>query len=435
MWALPVGLAVLGTALLERPALALALGAAALAAGGAALAARRIGWCGVWLWALGGSILLGELSAVGFGGQRGRILWADAVLAVGLLVAALAGRRGWAVPRAPFLALLLPFLAWSALGLLQAPDPLTGVAELKEWVAAALAGLAAVTWARDAGRARVLLAAATATGVLLALAMLWTAWRHPSGLVLAVMMKVVDLPWGRSNYLAGILVLVFPVALGLLGQARGAAGRVAGAVALAVIGLGIAVSASKGAIVALLGALALACATAGRAASRAASALLVVLGLLAGLYLASPLRQVLDYRLQASALDFSASERLELYRLASDAFASRPVLGVGLNNFSVISNALRGRDTVPHNLELGLLAEVGLVGTVLGMAWVLTLGWAAWRARGRDARSRALGLGLWAAWLAFFLHNQLESTLYGQQFKLLLLLVAAATWRLGAGDD
>ena len=98
----------------------------------------------------------------------------------------------------------------------------------------------------------------------------------------------------------------------------------------------------------------------------------------------------------------------------------------------MISNALHGLDTVPHNLELGFLAELGLPGLVLALAWIFTLGRSAWRvgSAARAPAERAMGLGLWAAWLAFVLHNQMESTIYGEQFKLLLMLAAAATWRL-----
>ena len=39
-------------------------------------------------------------------------------------------------------------------------------------------------------------------------------------------------------------------------------------------------------------------------------------------------------------------------------------------------------------------------------------------------------MGLWAAFLACVVHNQFESTLYGEQYKLLLVVVAAATWRV-----
>jgi O-antigen ligase len=123
---------------------------------------------------------------------------------------------------------------------------------------------------------------------------------------------------------------------------------------------------------------------------------------------------------------------MDLYGLAWKAFATHPLLGVGLNNFSVISNALHGLDTVPHNLELGYLAELGLPGLVLALVWIFTLGRSVWGVRraAREPADRAMGLGLWAAWLAFVLHNQMESTIYGEQFKLLLMLVAAATWRL-----
>jgi hypothetical protein len=430
-WALPVAGAVALAPLAERPLLG-AIGLAAASAVALAIAtARRIGLGGLWLAVLAGSILAGEMSAIGFGGQSGRILWADAVLGLGLVVAVLRGRLTLAAPRAPFLVALLALVAWSGIGLLVAPDVLTGIAELKEWIVAWLAGAAAAAWATDARRARQLLVAVVVTGALIGAAMFWVAWRHPLGMVLAVMLKLVDLPWGRSNYLAGLLILAFPIALGLIGGARGM-GRLGIAVCLGALGLGLVVSASKGAIVSLLVAVAI---TYGftRGGSRAARVALLVL-LAAGVlgYLMSPLKQVLSYRLAEGALEYSAGERMDLYGLAWKAFATHPLLGVGLNNFSVISNALHGLDTVPHNLELGFLAELGLPGLVLALAWIFTLGRSAWRvgSAARAPAERAMGLGLWAAWLAFVLHNQMESTIYGEQFKLLLMLAAAATWRL-----
>jgi len=150
------------------------------------------------------------------------------------------------------------------------------------------------------------------------------------------------------------------------------------------------------------------------------------------LFEVGPLREVAAYRLRPSALEYSLGGRMELYRLALDQFARHPLPGIGLNNFSVVANRLTGVDTVPHNLELGFLAELGLPGLMLALAWIGALLLAAWRARAaaRDARERALAIGLWAAGLAFLVHNQFESTLYGQQFKLLLVVMAAAAWRL-----
>jgi O-antigen ligase len=158
-----------------------------------------------------------------------------------------------------------------------------------------------------------------------------------------------------------------------------------------------------------------------------------IIALAVAVFSIGPLQRVMRYRLQASALDYSVSERMDLYRLAWHEFGRHPITGLGLNNFSVTANRLRGVDTVPHNLELGFLAELGIPGLVLVLAWLGTLAATAWRARARapTSRDRALALALWCSFLAFVVHNQFESTIYGEQFKILLMLMAAATWRLG----
>jgi O-antigen ligase len=160
---------------------------------------------------------------------------------------------------------------------------------------------------------------------------------------------------------------------------------------------------------------------------------LAIFAAAAALFVAGPLRQVMAMRLQASALDYSASERMDLYRLAWDQFVRHPLFGVGLNVFSVIAHRLHGVDTVPHNLELGFLAELGLPGLVMALAWVWAVGDGARRAlrAARTPRERSLALGLVAAFLGFAFHNQVESTLYGQQYKMLLVVYAAAAWAIG----
>src|SRR5947207_15595786 len=126
---------------------------------------------------------------------------------------------------------------------------------------------------------------------------------------------------------------------------------------------------------------------------------------------------------------------MDLYRLAWKAFLQHPLLGRGLASFSVVSNGLHGVDTVPHNFELGFLAEVGIAGFALIAAWVVSLGRTAWRARRTPGPARALALGTWAAFIGFVVHNQFESTIYGQQYKMMLLVVAAATWGLDRANQ
>ena len=407
--------------------LAAALGVAMLV-----FVARRMGVAvmGVGLALI--SIMAGEMSSVSLGGQNGRLLYADLVIGIGAIAAFTRNDYCLDIPRAPLLDRMWPLLGWFALTLIIATDPLTAAAELKEWLMAGALGVGAVFAARDARRARMLLAAVAVTGALIAAGMIGVALNSPLGAPIAIMRKLVDLPWGRTNYLAGLLIVAIPLWLGLLGDAASWRGRIACALALVLTMAGLAVSASKGAIVALAISLLL---TFGLSRRKALAPRLIVLAVFAAataMFVAGPLHQVIELRLQASALDYSAGERMDLYRLAWEQFLAHPVFGVGLNGFSVVSHRLHGLDTVPHNFELGFLAELGLPGLLLVLAWAWALGDGA-RLALRAARTpgeRSLALGMMAAFIAFALHNQVESTLYGQQYKMMLIVQAAAAWTI-----
>jgi hypothetical protein len=427
---IPVALAVAVGLLAPRPG-TVALGAGALAGAVAlARAARRAGALASWLALVLLSILAGGLGAISLGGQSGHLLWTDAVLAAGLVWIATRPALAAEWPRAPFVSALAWFLAWAGLSILIARDPLTAISEYKEWLVAAVVAVAAVAHARDGARARGLLGVTAVTGALIALHMLLVAATSPLGPLFAIVMKLVDLPWGRSNYLAGLLILALPVTLGLLGSSPRLRERLAWGALLIAQAAGLAISASKGAILALVVGLGVAYA-ADRRAPRVTR--WVVVGVLAAgvlVFAAGPLQEVARYRLQQHSLEYSAGERMDLYRLAWREFLARPLTGVGLGNFEVISNRLHGVDTVPHNYELGFLCELGLPGLLLALAWMGALLRLAWRARAAAATppARALAAGLWAAMVAFAVHNQFESTIYGEQYKIMLVVVAAAAW-------
>jgi O-antigen ligase len=241
---------------------------------------------------------------------------------------------------------------------------------------------------------------------------------------------------GRTNYLAGLLILGLPVALGLSGSAARPGPRAGWALAAVIVATGLALSASKGAILAFGIALLSALVVRPRPSRAVVGVALLLIAPGALVFIAGPLQEALAYRTQASALDYSMAERTDLYALGWNAFAAQPLLGVGLNNFSVLAHSLRGIDTVPHNLTIGFLAELGLAGGVLSLALMATLLAAAHRAcvRALDSRTASLALGLWIATVGFAVHNQFESTIYGEQYKIMLVAVAAAAWRLSRTD-
>jgi O-antigen ligase len=429
----PVALGVAAAMLARKPVVfALAAAGAGLVAG-FVVVARRLGLLGTWIALALLAILAGGLGAISVSGQSGHILYADGVVGVGVLAIALRGRLRVEWPRAPFLDALWPMLAWAGFTILLSRDPLSGISEFKEWAMAAIVGVAAVAYARDGARVRILLGAVALTGALIGVHMVYVTITCPFGPIFALVMKLVDLPWGRSNYLAGLLILAIPATLGLLGEARSVAARLTLWALLLGNVAGLAVSSSKGAILSLVIALAVAYGAERRAPRAMRWAVLGVFAAGVAVFSTGALQEVWKYHLQQHSLDYSAGERMDLYRLAWQQFVAHPLFGVGLDNFEIYSNRLHGVDTVPHNYEIGYLCELGVPGFLLVMAWTLALARTAWRARGAClARGEnAIGLAMWAAFLGFAIHNQFESTIYGQQYKMMFVVVAAATWGLG----
>jgi hypothetical protein len=99
--------------------------------------------------------------------------------------------------------------------------------------------------------------------------------------------------------------------------------------------------------------------------------------------------------------------RSDLYRVAFDGFEAHPLRGDGAGGFEVRwMQQRRVYETVrnAHSLELETLGELGAVGGLLLLAFLVTLGWAAARSRVRRAalpRSHAAAVGAaCAVWVA-----------------------------------
>jgi O-antigen ligase len=98
---------------------------------------------------------------------------------------------------------------------------------------------------------------------------------------------------------------------------------------------------------------------------------------------------VLRQRLQASG--GSTSAHFEVYDFIPDVLESNPLLGLGLNNFSVYYEFATGKtDWGPHSFYVALLVETGIVGTGLFVCFLVFL----FR---RLGVARRLGRGLAAA--------------------------------------
>jgi O-Antigen ligase len=100
--------------------------------------------------------------------------------------------------------------------------------------------------------------------------------------------------------------------------------------------------------------------------------------------------------------------RYDLWRIAVDEFAAQPLGGVGAGNYSDQYYQRRHQledVTVPHSLELQMLAELGVGGAIgLGLFLVPVLGAGLTRRRttltSTDPALRVAALGMFTAWLA-----------------------------------
>jgi len=142
---------------------------------------------------------------------------------------------------------------------------------------------------------------------------------------------------------------------------------------------------------------------------------------------------VLRSRVQTDAR--GTSTHFAVYDFIPQILHSHPLLGLGLNNFSVYYEFVTGRTNFgPHSFYVALVVETGLLGTALflGFVWYLFHRLGAARAVGRGlqalrdplaARVRPLAWGLTAALVATLVANAFYLTMSFYYFFVFALLV------------
>lgn len=252
--------------------------------------------------------------------------------------------------------------------------------------------------------------------------------------------------FGHPNQYAGFLAVLLPLAGSLLCTARvRPVLRILSAAAMAVGLPALAYTAARGAVVALaVGSVVWLAVVRPRAA-----AILAVGCVVGGLAL---LPATLKERFEGGTAD-DVGVRADLWGSALDIYAPRPVLGVGLNNFSeayaalpsTVSNASQRRllhqDQVlvpPHaaNLYLNVLAEEGVVGIVaLGLLGFTALRLAYRGSSLRDPMGAAVCVGVGAGWVVLALHNLLEVTLFEGLPQPVFALLAVSAMYVALDDE
>jgi hypothetical protein len=143
---------------------------------------------------------------------------------------------------------------------------------------------------------------------------------------------------------------------------------------------------------------------------------LVALGLILTATLGSgTIRKQYDAFTQMHTTGLSSGNRLlyaggfrdDLWRIALDEWVDHPLLGVGAGNYDTYYYALRRNPEYvlqPHSLELQMLAELGIGGVALLLIFLGAIGWGAGSRRltlsSQDPGLRVAATGIFVAWIA-----------------------------------
>lgn len=126
-----------------------------------------------------------------------------------------------------------------------------------------------------------------------------------------------------------------------------------------------------------------------------------------------------------SQTDGSNIERLRLWQEATGHIASRPLLGVGLGNYPLVvkPDATYREPIYAHNLYLDIALELGLVGLVLFLGFVMTALVSAWKVW--QEKRQYLSLSLVVSLVVFLTHSVFETALFSVHVLPALLLMVA----------
>jgi O-antigen ligase len=134
--------------------------------------------------------------------------------------------------------------------------------------------------------------------------------------------------------------------------------------------------------------------------------------------------------------------RMELWGVAIELWRTRPVFGLGPDNFRWTYGTVLGatdfnRTVTANSWYVETLVNTGLIGlgSLIGIG--LTLAWAAYRAlRQSSGVNRTLAMGLTAALLAFAVHGLVDYFMpFTPTYGLFWLAAGLLTGRGGAGHD
>jgi O-antigen ligase len=382
------------------------------------------------------SILPGPLTVIKIGGKAPSFLWLDIALVFVVIVMAVRWLMEWdgLNKKSPIAASFLLFLCWGGLTVLQAVDASRAIVLLRNYFCGLVAFLLVYKTVQTEKDVKKMYVALLLWGIILSLMELYSLFRHGDltlGIISAFLYKnLIATSWGRSNYLAAFDVILIPFVLAVFFAKTSRALKWFTIVSLAMMTTALIVSLSRGGLIACF--IAVLMVLARYLSFRTflpIFALVLVIGLIV---LLNPLTFVLIER--TSTLERSASlySRLDFWKETWQIFRDHPITGVGLGNLGYYATFQTAGYSSAHNIVLGLLGELGLVGLMLfAILMVKTL--QAIMHSTTQAKSdftKHLSWGVLCALFGALLHALVEPNFEGSQFSVMAWTIIGLGARL-----
>jgi O-antigen ligase len=332
------------------------------------------------------SILLGPISVIQVAGRTPTLFWCDVLLLAFFLLELGASTPAQTQNIAPEAGLswLLGIYIVVALGsLLQAESLLLSVAHLKLRVMPLLSFSYIRRWyARFPNERRYFAVGLVVFACLLGLQIVWNYFLGSNSSLGAFdlgleVRSTKDLAWtsfGRSNYLASLLILIIPIELVWFHRARSAWSRWFAGVAAGICGLSLLMTQSRGALISLAAGLLLYLvisfaqrASDARPVARGMRSFVVVCSLSFGAWFLVPdevkeeFLRTFDFLLYQWREGNLAGNRSDIWRAGLAHVMDHPFIGIGLGNQQILKDSL-GMDNTAHNLYLDTQLELGFLG-------------------------------------------------------------------------
>lgn len=244
--------------------------------------------------------------------------------------------------------------------------------------------------------------------------------------------NLLTLGWGRSNYLAAFFVIIIPVTIGYLFYTESKKMKSFLTLSLLLMSFALILTLSRGGILALLIALIILFSKLLKA--RTFLPIVSIVLVVTIVVLLNPLTYVLVDRMSSFESSGSVFSRINYYQDVWHAFLNNPITGVGFGNLSYYATFILAPDASPaaHNIILGALGEVGVIGTffyflIIGL--LLKNVFHIYRIE-EDERLKSLKWCLLSSILGGLIHTLVEPTLDGLQFSIMFWTLAGVYIKL-----